>query len=33
MTETCGAISLFYYPDDDDTGSVGSTFMANTDVM
>jgi acyl-coenzyme A synthetase/AMP-(fatty) acid ligase len=33
MTETTGAISLFYYPEDDDTGSVGSTFMANTDVM
>ena len=32
MTETTGAISLFYYPDDDDTGSVGRQFMPNTDV-
>lgn len=32
MTETTGAISLFYYPDEDDTGSVGNTFMPNTDV-
>jgi 4-coumarate--CoA ligase len=32
MTETTGAISLFYYPETDDTGSVGSRFMANTDV-
>lgn len=33
MTETTGAISFFYYPEDDHTGGVGSTFMANTDVM
>lgn len=33
MTETTGAMSLFYWPEEDDTGSVGSTFMANTDVM
>jgi acyl-CoA synthetase (AMP-forming)/AMP-acid ligase II len=32
MTETTGAISLFYYPDEDDTGSVGNTFMPNIDV-
>lgn len=32
MTETTGAISLFYFPDEDDTGSVGNTFMPNTDV-
>jgi 4-coumarate--CoA ligase len=32
MTETTGLISLFYYPDDDDTGSVGNTFMPNTDI-
>ena len=32
MTETTGAISLFYYPDEDDTGSVGNTFMPNTDL-
>lgn len=32
MTETTGAISLFYYPESDDTGSVGSQFMPNTDV-
>ncbi len=32
MTETTGAISLFYSPDEDDTGSVGNTFMPNTDV-
>jgi 4-coumarate--CoA ligase len=32
MTETTGLISLFYYPDEDDTGSVGNTFMPNTDV-
>lgn len=30
--KTTGAISLFYYPDEDDTGSVGNTFMPNTDV-
>ncbi|KAF2102466.1 acetyl-CoA synthetase-like protein [Rhizodiscina lignyota] len=33
MTETTSALSMFYYPEDDDTGSVGSQFMANTDVM
>jgi 4-coumarate--CoA ligase len=32
MTETTGLISLFYYPDEDDTGSVGNTFMPNTDI-
>jgi 4-coumarate--CoA ligase len=32
MTETTGLISLFYYPDGDDTGSVGNTFMPNTDI-
>lgn len=32
MTETTGAISLYYYPDEDDTGSVGNTFMPNTDL-
>lgn len=32
MTETTGACSLFYYPEADDTGSVGSQFMPNTDV-
>lgn len=32
MTETTGAISLFYYPESDETGSVGSRFMPNTDV-
>jgi 4-coumarate--CoA ligase len=32
MTETTGAISLFYYPETDETGSVGSRFMPNTDV-
>jgi 4-coumarate--CoA ligase len=32
MTETTGLISLFYYPDEDDTGSVGNTFFPNTDV-
>ncbi|ORY17341.1 hypothetical protein BCR34DRAFT_622014 [Clohesyomyces aquaticus] len=32
MTETTGAISLFYWPEADETGSVGSRFMPNTDV-
>jgi 4-coumarate--CoA ligase len=32
MTETTGLISLFYYPDEDDTGSVGNKFMPNTDI-
>ncbi|KAK3714260.1 hypothetical protein LTR37_007846 [Vermiconidia calcicola] len=32
MTETTGAVSLFYYPDEDDTGSVGNTSMPNTGV-
>lgn len=32
MTETTSAICLFYYPDSDETGSVGNTFMPNTDV-
>ncbi|KAH3990605.1 acyl-CoA synthetase ACTT5 [Parastagonospora nodorum] len=31
MTETTSAITLFYYPEADDTGSVGR-LMANTDV-
>lgn len=31
MTETTSAITLFYYPEADDTGSVGK-IMANTDV-
>lgn len=32
MTETTSTICLFYYPDDDDTGSVGNTLVPNTDV-
>ena len=32
MTETTSAVTLFYYPDDDDTGSVGNTFIPNTDI-
>ena len=32
MTETTGAISLFYWPEKDDTGSVGAEFLANTDI-
>lgn len=32
MTETTSAICLFYYPESDETGSVGSRFMPNTDV-
>src|SRR3978361_1368445 len=32
MTETTGAVSLFYHPEKDETGSVGSRFMPNTDV-
>ncbi|KAH0841104.1 hypothetical protein AYO21_06596 [Fonsecaea monophora] len=32
MTETTGTISHFYYPGTDDTGSVGSRFLPNTDV-
>jgi 4-coumarate--CoA ligase len=32
MTETTSAITLFYYPEEDDTGSVGSRFLPNTDV-
>ncbi|KAF2732344.1 acetyl-CoA synthetase-like protein [Polyplosphaeria fusca] len=32
LTETTSAICLFYYPESDDTGSVGSRFMPNTDV-
>ncbi|KAH7409888.1 hypothetical protein DE146DRAFT_751616 [Phaeosphaeria sp. MPI-PUGE-AT-0046c] len=31
MTETTSAITLFYYPEADDTGSVGK-LMANTDI-
>jgi 4-coumarate--CoA ligase len=32
MTETTSAITLFYYPETDETGSVGSRFVPNTDV-
>lgn len=32
MTETTSAISLFYWPDQDETGSVGNRFLPNTDV-
>ena len=32
MTESTSAISLFYYPESDETGSVGSRFLPNTDV-
>ena len=32
MTETTSAISLFYWPDEDETGSVGNCFLPNTDV-
>lgn len=32
MTETTGAVSLFYHPERDETGSVGSKFMPGTDV-
>jgi acyl-CoA synthetase (AMP-forming)/AMP-acid ligase II len=32
MTETTSAICLYYYPDSDETGSVGNRFMPNTDV-
>jgi 4-coumarate--CoA ligase len=32
MTETTSAITLFYYPEGDETGSVGSRFLPNTDV-
>jgi 4-coumarate--CoA ligase len=32
MTETTGLISLFFHPEKDDTGSVGSKFLPNTDV-
>lgn len=32
MTETTGLISLFYFPDSDETGSVGDKFMPNTDI-
>ena len=32
MTETTSALSLFRYPDHDDTGSVGNRFLPNTDV-
>ena len=31
-TETTGAICLFYWPEQDETGSVGSRFMPETDV-
>ncbi|KAF2014491.1 acetyl-CoA synthetase-like protein [Aaosphaeria arxii CBS 175.79] len=32
MTETTSAICLFYYPQGDETGSVGRRFMPGTDV-
>jgi acyl-CoA synthetase (AMP-forming)/AMP-acid ligase II len=32
MTETTSAVSLFYYPESDETGSVGSRMLPNTDV-
>ncbi|KPI35975.1 putative acyl-coenzyme A synthetase [Cyphellophora attinorum] len=32
MTETTSAISLFYWPDEDETGSVGNRFLPHTDV-
>jgi acyl-CoA synthetase (AMP-forming)/AMP-acid ligase II len=32
MTETTSAICLYYYPDSDETGSVGNRFMPNTDI-
>ena len=32
MTETTSVVCSFYYPDADDTGSVGNTFIPNTDV-
>jgi acyl-CoA synthetase (AMP-forming)/AMP-acid ligase II len=32
MTETTSAICLYHYPDSDETGSVGNTFLPNTDV-
>lgn len=32
MTETTSALSLFRYPEQDDTGSIGSRFLPNTDV-
>lgn len=31
-TETTGVFTLFYYPDEDDTGSVGNTWFPNSDV-
>jgi acyl-CoA synthetase (AMP-forming)/AMP-acid ligase II len=31
-TETTGVFTLFYYPDEDDTGSVGNTLLPNSDV-
>ncbi|KIW35430.1 uncharacterized protein PV07_02127 [Cladophialophora immunda] len=32
MTETTGTISQFFHPEQDETGSVGSRFLPNTDV-
>ena len=32
MTETTSAISLFYYPESDESGSVGSRMVPGTDV-
>ncbi|EXJ70551.1 uncharacterized protein A1O5_06621 [Cladophialophora psammophila CBS 110553] len=32
MTETTGTISQFFHPETDETGSVGSRFLPNTDV-
>ncbi|KJX94826.1 AMP-binding enzyme like protein [Zymoseptoria brevis] len=31
-TETTGVFTCFYYPDEDDTGSVGNTILPNSDV-
>ncbi|KAF7193565.1 Acyl-CoA synthetase ACTT5 [Pseudocercospora fuligena] len=31
-TETTGVFTLFYYPDEDDTGSVGNIWFPNSDV-
>lgn len=32
MTETTSAVSLFYWPDQDETGSVGNRLLPNIDV-
>lgn len=31
-TETTGVFTLFYYPDEDDSGSVGNTWLPNSDL-